>query len=29
MKCGLTEMRWNMNNEIDNVTVGSNHIAAI
>ena len=21
MKCGLKEMRWNMNNEVDNVTV--------
>ena len=20
MKCGLKEMRWNMNNEVDNVT---------
>ena len=22
MDCGLKEMRWNMNNEVDNVTLG-------
>ena len=22
MKCGMKEMRWNMNNEVDNVTHG-------